>query len=367
MSLGRHRPTILLGLVAVAAASSACGTSFVPVRLSEPASVGGGGGAWRVEARRVLLTDDVLTDGVGDETALVVELTISNGGPRPASFGAGSVSCLMELDAEHPGETRALTLVGGSEGTFPGEIPEGVLLRPMEVPPGGEGAYWLMFRGYRYPASDLPRRIALRLPGANGRPVDLVLADPARGAQRWNVDPVRSAWTIGFRNTALFGHYLTGSVPATELAREVRLGRFRGSLGFDTAMLVETRGALISQLSSFSILGLSARVVAPVLTWGLAPDERQIGVYLGAGANVLVELRPLAIETSTAPPHVYGALALEAGLELAAGTLRFAGSPFPLSPGDRPLPRWSLQLGYAHWWVGHGSSDGYVTSFRLSW
>ena len=54
--------------------------------------------------------------------------------------------------------------------------------------------------------------------------------------------------------------------------------------------------------------------------------------------------------------------------ELGVGALRNAATPFPLSTvGDNPLPRWTFRLGYTHSWIGHGTSDGYLTSFRLAW
>jgi hypothetical protein len=360
----RRRPSSIV-LAALLAVAPACGTSFVPMRPTEPAAVRAGG--LLVEAQRILLTDDALTDGMGDETALVVELAVTNAGPGPASFGAASVSCLMALDPNRPTDTRGLVPVAGGEGPFPGEIPGGLLLRPLALPSGGRGVYWIMFRGYRYPGSDLARRITLRVPGPGGHPVELVLADPAHGAQRWAVDPVRSTWSLGFQNTTLFGSYLTGMAASTQLAREARLGRLVWSVGVNTSLLIQLKGKLISPVSSFQVSGLAARLMAPLLGWGAAPQERQLGVYVGAGGRVLLELRPPGAADSSTPPHVYGAGIIEAGLELATGTLRFAASPFPLSAASRPLPRWSVQLGYTHWWIGHGSADGYNTSFRLAW
>lgn len=64
------------------------------------------------------------------------------------------------------------------------------------------------------------------------------------------------------------------------------------------------------------------------------------------------------------PAHVYGAFTGELGV----GALRFAGSPFPLSPVARdPLPRWIFRAGYTHAVIGGTQADGYVSSLRFVW
>jgi hypothetical protein len=60
-------------------------------------------------------------------------------------------------------------------------------------------------------------------------------------------------------------------------------------------------------------------------------------------------------------------LAAEAGIEVDVGARRLAATPFPLSYTGRALPRWLFRIGYTHWWVAGGGSDGYTTSARLSW
>jgi hypothetical protein len=67
-------------------------------------------------------------------------------------------------------------------------------------------------------------------------------------------------------------------------------------------------------------------------------------------------------------PHVYGLLSGEIGLELDVGALRFAASPFPLSPtGRAPLPRWLVRAGYTHTSIGGFQADGYLSSLKLAW
>jgi hypothetical protein len=47
--------------------------------------------------------------------------------------------------------------------------------------------------------------------------------------------------------------------------------------------------------------------------------------------------------------------------------MQLAATPFPLSQLGRALPRWSITLGYTHWWVAGGGTDGYISSLRLAW
>ena len=67
-----------------------------------------------------------------------------------------------------------------------------------------------MFRGYRYPGSDVPRKVTISLPDARGRRVQLVIADPARGQLRWEVTPFAGTMIYGIQNTALIGPALDG-------------------------------------------------------------------------------------------------------------------------------------------------------------
>src|SRR5262245_12849938 len=122
-------------------ASTGCGPSFVAVRPTEPVTADASG--VRATVTRVFVTDDVRARGVDDGSRLVVELRVRNEGGAPRKLSPASFSCLMELDARRPGETRALLPAGGGEGPFPGEVPdEGSVLAGVTVPPGGERDVW---------------------------------------------------------------------------------------------------------------------------------------------------------------------------------------------------------------------------------
>jgi hypothetical protein len=365
------RAALIAGTAALAAVG--CGTSFVPTRLSQPV-VGGGppggsGGGLRVEARRVLVTDDLVSSGVGEDSALAVELAIANGGAAPITVSAVSFSCRMEVDATRPAETRSLTPSGGGEGQFPGQLAsDESALSAVTVPPGQWRAYWVLFHGYRFPDSDVPRRIVMTVQGESGHRLELVLADPGLGNLRWQVTPARGGWMFGLQNTSLFGSHLRATAVSTELARMTRLGKLLLDVGLTSRVLVQTQGVLVSPTSSFAGTGVAARLAAPFFEWGPWHDPRRLAAYGGAQAELLVAIEPPPPPGSTMPPSYYGALSFEGGLELEIGALRVAATPFPLSyAGARPLPRWLLRLGYTHWLIGHGASDGYTTNIALSW
>jgi hypothetical protein len=324
-----------------------------------------------------------------------VEVAVSNGGAAPYAVSAVSFSCRMEVDATRPAETRALTPAGGGEGQFPGQLAsDESALSAVTVPPGQTRAYWVLFRGYRFPASDVPRRVVLTVQGeggqaiAWGRPgfagpsrsrgvrdpsrvpteIELVLADPALGDLRWEVTPARGGWMFGVQNTSLFGSHLRATAIATEIARTTRIGRLLLDVGLTSRVLVQTQGALVSPTSSFAGSGLAARLAVPLLEWGPWHDPRRLAAYGGGQAELLIAMEPPRAPDDNTPPSYYGALSFEAGLELELGALRVAATPFPLSyAGARPLPRWLLRVGYTHWLVGHGGSDGYTTGIALSW
>ncbi|HEY5088474.1 MAG TPA: hypothetical protein VIK30_00815, partial [Polyangia bacterium] len=303
-----------LPVVCLVLGAAACGTSYREVRLSEPAIAAGGG--LRVEVQRVFLNDEVIDDGEGDNAALIVELTIANSGPEKYSVKASSLWCLLEVDTTRPGETRLLPPSVDGDGTFPGELPEPLLLEPMEVPAGQTRSFWILFRGYQFPDSDIPRRVLLNMPGAEGHPLQLVLADPARGTLRWNVAPRRSAWMLGFQNDSFVGSYLRGSTTSMRIARIASAGPFLWDLGFTETVLVQSQGALRSPTSSFSDVGIEAHLTLPVWKWGTPLDPRRIGFYAGAETQFLTAIMPPPPPDTVVQPIVYGAFEPEVGLEL---------------------------------------------------
>src|SRR4029079_3196379 len=129
----------------------------------------------------------------------------------PYTLSAASISCWMELSPDAPGETRSLTPAGGGEGAFPSDLSlEDQQLGSTTIAPGQSKSYWVLFRGYRYAGSDVPRKITISLPDARWRRVQLVIADPARGQLRWEVKPRAITLFYGLQNTSLFGPGLDG-------------------------------------------------------------------------------------------------------------------------------------------------------------
>jgi hypothetical protein len=354
----------LLGAVAF---SLGCGPSFMEVHLSQPV-VTALPGALRIEARRVFVTDDVPTGGVREDTALAVELDVTNSGDAVYNLNVTSLSCLMEVDTSAPGETLSLPLSAGGDGTFPGAIGADTLVtKPIPLPPGKTQTIWALFFGYRYPGSDIPRRITVTLPGADGHPMRVVLADPSHGQLRWTFPAQKSQLMLGLENTTLLGGRTKGMGVSTEISVFRRLGSLRFDGGLSSTLLVQTQGALTSPTSSFAGTGLNAHLALPVLTWGAELDPRRVGFYAGGQAQVLISIDPPPPPGDMPTPHVYGTLAVEGGLDLEVGTLLAARTPFPLTATGAGLPRWFLRVGYTHWWAGGGNVDGYVSSLRLAW
>src|SRR5438045_3360886 len=81
---------------------------------------------------------------------------------------------------------RAFSPVAGGEGADPHGA---TTLGWVTILPGETRQAWVQFRGYRYPGSDVPRKVTIWFPDARGRRVELVIADPGRG-QRWTMDPL---------------------------------------------------------------------------------------------------------------------------------------------------------------------------------
>jgi hypothetical protein len=336
------------------------------VRPSEP--IAAAGGNLRVDVRRVFLTDDTIENGVGDGMGLVVELAIANRGLRPYTLKPTTLWCLMQVDARKPEASRLLPPSMNGDGTFSGAPPEGGDLNPIDVAPGQTRSFWVLFRGYRFAGSDLPRRITLTMPDAEGGALELVLADPARGELRWEVPPTSSAWYLGIQNSSLYGDYAQVTTISSRVSRLARVGRFLWDAGLVSSVVVQVQGALRSASSSFMGTGLEAHLTLPLYSWGDPMQPVRLGPYLGGQIQTLIAIEPTPQQAMPPPPPIYGQGGPEAGLELDVGALRNAATPFPLSPAGRnPLPRWLVRVGYTHSWIGHGTNDGYITTVRLTW
>ena len=157
--------------VAVAGGGIGCGITYRQVRLSQP--VQAAAGDLHVEVTGAFLDDEALEDGVGDGTALIVELTASNSGPQPWIAPASGFWCLLQVDTAHPDQTLMLPPSIDGQGPFPGQPPEPPELKPIEVPAGQTRAFWVLFRGYRFAGSDIERRVTLNVPGIDGHPIEL--------------------------------------------------------------------------------------------------------------------------------------------------------------------------------------------------
>jgi len=343
-----------------------CGATYRQVRPTEP--IEAAAGSLRVDVQRVFLTDATIDDGVADGMAMVLELSITNGGPRPYSLKPTSLWCLMQVDPRRPTETRLLPPSVNGDGPFPGSLPEGADLSQIDVAPGQTRAFWVVFRGYQFDGSEVPRRITLTLPDAEGRALELVLADPARGELRWETEPARSAWYLGVQSSSLYGGYAQTTAVSSRISRLARAGRFLWDAGLVSTVLVQVEGALRSASSSFMGTGLEAHLTLPLFSWGDPRQPIRLGPYLGGQIQTLIAVEPTPKDPNPQAPPVYGQGGPEVGVEFDIGALRSAATPFPLSVVARnPLPRWLFRVGYTHSWIGHGTADGYLTSVRLAW
>jgi hypothetical protein len=353
---------------AALAAGAACSPSYMEVRPTEPLAAQRG--RVRAEVTRLWLTEDARDRGLAEDVDLVVEVRVHNDDARERKISPGSFSCWLELDARHPGETRSLLPGGGAAGAFEGAPPdEGSLLAGVTIPAGQSQLVWAIFHGYRFDDSDRPRRVTLRVPLDDGV-LALDLADPARGALRWDAPATRDGISVGIHDVSALAGALHGTLPGVEISYLRRRGPVMWDVGLISAVAVQTKGPLQSVTSSFTAPGLTAHVALPVLSWGAAQEPRQLSVFVGASASALIEmLTPEAqqeISMMKAKVHTYGLLTAEGGLELDLGAFRFAATPFPLTPDRRPLPRWSLRVGYAQSWVDGVTSAGLLESLRFT-
>ncbi|HVY41083.1 MAG TPA: hypothetical protein VHM31_24270 [Polyangia bacterium] len=344
-----------------------CGAAgYREARLTQPAELAERG--FSVEVNRVFLNEETVTDGVADGTALAVELEITNRGAAPYQLNPGQIWCLLQIDTRHPDQTRMFPPSVSGDGPFPGAVPEVAVLPVIDVAPGQTRTAWVLFRGYRFADSDIPRRVALKLPDPDGRAVELVLADPAEGYLRWTVPPTHSAFTFGVQSHAVYGGYAQLQMVSTRLSRQAQLGRYLWDLGLVSTTVVQVKGTLRSSSSSFGGSGFDLHLTMPLWQWGESDDPVRLGPYVGGEIELLIATEPTQTDTKAQPPPIYGELSPEIGLELDVGALRLAKTPFPLvADRHNPLPRWLFRVGYTHSWVGHGTADGYLSGFRIAW
>lgn len=354
------------GLSSVLALAACATGGYREARLTQPAQALTRG--FEVDVSRVYLNEDTVLDGVGDGSALIVQLDITNNGTAAYQLNPGQIWCLLQIDARHPDQTRLFPPSVSGEGEFIGYPPEELELPPVDVPAGQTRTAWVLFRGYRFTDSDVPRKVTLTFPGPDGNPVELVLADPSDGYLRWSVPPTRSTITFGVQERSLYGSYAQIDMIATRLSRMARAGRFLWDMGLVSSTVVQVQGALRSTSSSFSAVGFDAHLSLPVLRWGEPSYPVRLGPFVGAEAQLLIATQPPPQTDNPMTPPIYGEVGPEVGLEMDVGALRLARTPFPLvAETHNPVPRWLFRLGYTHTWIGHGTADGYLSSFRIAW
>ena len=234
--------------------------------LTQPAELVARG--FSVEVSRVYLNEETVTDGVADGTALVVELEITNHGTATYRLYPGQVWCVLQIDTRHPDEARMFPPSVSGDGVFPGEVPEVMELPIIDVAPGQTRTAWVLFRGYRFTDSDIPRRVSLTLPDAQGRTAELVLADPREGYLRWAVPPTHSTFTFGVQSSAVYGGYAQLQMVSTRLSRQARAGRYLWDVGLVSTTVVQVKGVLRSTSSSFGGTGFDVHLTMPVWQWG---------------------------------------------------------------------------------------------------
>ena len=305
--------------------------------------------------------------GLGDKTGLAVVLDVTNIGQEPYNLNAASITCWMEVSPDRPAETLSLTPAGGGEGNFDERSLDNLSLTTIAIPPGQTRRYWVAFRGYAYPGSDVPRKITIALPDARGRRVLLVIADPGHG-QRWEVDPDPVGIAYGIQNAGLFASGLDAMAMSGVFSIVSHAGPVLYDVGLTTGVVVETRGLLKSETSAFQTIGLNAHATLPFATWGPWQAPRRLGVYAGGGAQELFEIPH---STEKAALYTYGVVSVAGGVEFDFGAQAPAALPFPISFSQRRrLPTLTLRAGYTHWFAfGEGiraNSAGYMTAIRLA-
>ncbi len=347
--------------------------------LTEPARVGstnGAGGGLSASVASVGVSADLIDSGWSEDSALVVSVAIGNASPNVYELDPIHVVVLMQLDPAHPERTLSLRAAFIGTGTPPRRIPkvEDWAFPPLPIAPGASQRVWILFRGYRFDGSQTPRKITLELPGLDprdGPPLRLVLADPTRGALRWEIsDSPPSTLTFGVSNVTLYAPALTATGSAGVIGWTSWLGRLRYDYGLSSLLLVERGGVLASPTSSFAGTGLFAHLEWPALTGGPEPARWSVGPYLGGSAHALVANASAPNEAGAQKPNVYGALAGEAGLALTWFAAPLAATPFPVSlPARRATtlaPRWSLRLGVTTWRVRSIWSTGMVSAAEFA-
>lgn len=319
----------------------------------------------RAELARVLVTRNLALVGFSEQTPVTVVLRVANGGRTPYTLSTASIACLLELSPDQPGETRALAAIAGGEG---GEPDGGTTLGSITILPGETRQVWVTFGGYRYPGSDVPRKVVIWFPDAQGRRVELVIADPARG-QRWLVEPLALGIGFGAQWTTLDSSALAASATAAQLTYVWRAGPLLVDAGTSARLILQRGGRLISETSGLAGIGLHAHLTVPLVHWSPLPTPWLLGLYGGGEAQYFDEVAHPGSNGSVR--GTYGAWSVEGGLEIDFTGAPPAPSPFPISYTRPALPRWTARAGYTYWWTSGNditaNSGGLVITLRFAW
>ena len=299
----------------------------------------------RAELARVLVGTSVVLAGLSENSSLFVFLRVTNAGHEPYALNTASIACWLELSPDQPAETRALTPVAGGEGADPHGA---TTLGWVTILPGETRQAWVQFRGYRYPGSDVPRKVTIWFPDARGRRVELVIADPGRG-QRWTMDPLPLGVGFGAQSTTLDSSAFAARAVAAQLTWVWRMGPLLGDAGMSDTLILQRGGRLISETSGFDAIGLHAHLAAPLIRWNVLPIPWFLGLYGGGEAQYFNEIEHP--DSNGSVKGTYGALSVEGGVELDFSGAQPAPSPFPISYSRPSLPGATLRAGYTYWWT----------------
>ena len=307
---------------------------------------------------------------MGEDSALAVELGITNAGREPSRLSAG-IDLVLDGAVARPARRDAVADARGRRrGRLPRASPSTTCSsgRPT-IPPGAD-------------APLLGRVPRLPLPGQRRAPEDHRLASGRARAARAGGDR-RS----GARRSALgdgagadrrcLRRAEHGAVRAGlhRARRSPRRSRWSSRVGTDpvgprpdVGPVRREQGAdADSPTSAFTGTGGAAHVTLPFASWGAWQDPRQFGLYGGGGPAAPHRGHRCGARCHSAPAHLRSRVARgrhRVGRRRARRPGRVAVSDLVFA--RCLLPRWTFRLGYTHWFIGGDNVDlnsgGYTTS-----